>query len=455
MNLIFRLFFILVFFAIRVEASAQPAFSTDALSNPKLYRAEIDQQLQITEVPVFAKQAASGKVLLENGYAKYLFKNPDEWPPLQGQKVIPTKVRVIFTKYPKDSAFWLTDYQWLLSKRLNALFSLDSNLNSKDIEYSILLQTDCDNEFETMQLFHGIEISYRLETQVKTAGHRTELDSKNQDMSLSNSKEFRPAEVRNKSSIKKLNQLMYKEKYSMDSTEYKALDRNDHWNNALLVMDWTGSMRGYGAEALMWQSMFEDSSGIEHCAFFNDGDRKKNRKKIIGNTGGIYLSKAKPVYSSVKMMRKVQSKGDGGDSPENDVEALITAIKNTPEAKEIILVADNNSCIRDYVLLSYINRPVHVILCGTQNGINHQYLNLAWRTGGSIHTETMDLDSIDVKLQSSQLVIDGVRFGLTPYNAIVPLNRAENNFAHCDRYIKPTKRKRAKRRKEPKCYFTE
>ena len=42
--------------------------------------------------------------------------------------------------------------------------------------------------------------------------------------------------------------------------------------------------------------------------------------------------------------------------------ALITAIKNTPEAKEIILVADNNSCIRDYVLLSYINRPVHVIL---------------------------------------------------------------------------------------------
>ena len=232
------------FFAIRVEASAQPAFSTDALSNPKLYRAEIDQQLQITEVPVFAKQAASGKVLLENGYAKYLFKNPDEWPPLQGQKVIPTKVRVIFTKYPKDSAFWLTDYQWLLSKRLNALFSLDSNLNSKDIEYSILLQTDCDNEFETMQLFHGIEISYRLETQVKTAGHRTELDSKNQDMSLSNSKEFRPAEVRNKSSIKKLNQLMYKEKYSMDSTVYKALDRNDHWNNALLVMDWTGSMRG-------------------------------------------------------------------------------------------------------------------------------------------------------------------------------------------------------------------
>lgn len=456
MNSIFRLFFVLMLSISQFDAVAQPAFSREALRNPVQYRSEIDEQLRITEVPIFTKKTSSGKVLLENGYAQYQFKNPDAWPPVQGQPVYPTAVRVIFTKYPKDSAFWLTDYQWLLSKRLDALFKLDSNLNSKHIAYSILLQTDCDNEFETMQLFHGIEISYQLEASANhVSDTKPEFSMNINSQALGDGRPMRPAEDRNKASIKKLNQLMYKEKYSMDSTIFKVLARNNDWSNALLVMDWTGSMRGYGAEALLWQSMFEDSSAIEHCAFFNDGDRKKNRKKIIGNTGGIYVSDAKPVYSSVKMMRKVQSRGDGGDSPENDIEALITAIKSTPETREVILVADNNSCIRDYVLLSYLNRPVHVILCGTRNGINHQYINLAWKTGGSIHTQTMDIDNIDHLLQTNTLVIEGVRYGLTPYNTIVPLNRAENNFAHCDRYIKPANRKRSKRRKEPKCYFTE
>ena len=153
---------------------AQQAFELEALQSPNRYKSNIEGQLKIIETAVFSEEPSENKVLLENGYAKYEFKNPDAWPPDQIGTYRPVAVRVIFTKYPRDSAFWLTDYQWLLSKRLTALFELDSNLNSTAIEYSILLQTDCDNEFETMQLFHGIEVSYEP---IKETIDVTEIDA--------------------------------------------------------------------------------------------------------------------------------------------------------------------------------------------------------------------------------------------------------------------------------------
>jgi hypothetical protein len=269
-----------------LNSLSQRAFEQLALSNPKQYRAEIEGKLPIIETPVLSSKESTNKLLLENGYAQYTIKNPDDWPPNQEGQFKATDVRVIFTKYPKDSAFWLTDYQWLLSKRLTALFDLDSNLNSLDINYSILLQTDCDNEFETMQLFHGIEITYEPLDD-------SDLNSKEFDDSITIALD--QIVMKNSSSIKRLKLLMYQKRYSMDSTVYKAIDRNRAWKNSLLIMDWTGSMYGHGAEALLWHALNEPISKIENAAFFNDGDKLKDRKKIIGYTGGIYSTKAKPV----------------------------------------------------------------------------------------------------------------------------------------------------------------
>jgi hypothetical protein len=430
-----------------LNSLSQRAFEQLALSNPKQYRAEIEGKLPIIETPVLSSKESTNKLLLENGYAQYTIKNPDDWPPNQEGQFKATDVRVIFTKYPKDSAFWLTDYQWLLSKRLTALFDLDSNLNSLDINYSILLQTDCDNEFETMQLFHGIEITYEPLDD-------SDLNSKEFDDSITIALD--QIVMKNSSSIKRLKLLMYQKRYSMDSTVYKAIDRNRAWKNSLLIMDWTGSMYGHGAEALLWHALNEPISKIENAAFFNDGDKLKDRKKIIGYTGGIYSTKAKPVDQAVKLMRRVEKKGNGGDSPENDMEAISESIKQVADEENVILVADNGSCIRDFVLQQCLTRPVHIILCNTKNGINPQYINLAWKSGGSLHTKKWDIHNIQELLEEDKLLLNGVKYVVSGNGWIMPANREDNYFAFCDQYYSYPKRVRPKKRqKEPDCYFTE
>lgn len=249
---------------------------------------------------------------------------------------------------------------------------------------------------------------------------------------------------------------MYQEKFDTDSTVFNVLDRNNQWQNAAIVMDWTGSVYGFGAEAMLWHAMHEDSSGIEYCTLFNDGNRTKNRKKIIGYTGGVYFQDAKPVSRVVKQFKRVQNKGKGGDSPENDVEALITSIQEFPKAESFILIADNYSCMRDFVLTRHVKKPIHIILVGKNEYINPQYLNLAWRTGGSIHTKDMDLTNINELVRTNSLVINGIKYTLTKNNQLMPENRSDYKFNYCNKYYVYPKRKQkaAKRRKDPECYFT-
>jgi hypothetical protein len=417
-----------------LTSQGQKAFSEEMLRNPKANKNAFAKRLKIVETPTFSPAAKPMEVLLENGYAQHRFKNPDTWP-LQGQKVQATEITIIFTKYPKDSAFWLTDYQWLLAKRISALFQLDSSLNSNRIKYSILLQTDCENEFETMQLFHGVQIKYELISSKSDASLIQAKSGSSLDDQADTPNSRGSSEVdRNKSTIKKLMQWMYDEKYSMDSSVFNVLERNQQWNNTLLVIDWTGSMYGYGAEAVLWHVLNEDKSRIAQCAFFNDGDGAKNRKKVLGSTGGIYTTSAMPSASILKTMRKSQRRGSGGDSPENDLEAIIKACAENPALEEIILIADNNSCIRDFILWEQVKKPVHIILCGTKNGVNHQYLNLAWKTGGSIHTKNLDFGNIDQRLQQDLLIVNDIRYTLTANNVILPVDRQLNFFGHCNRF---------------------
>ena len=424
---------------------SQRAFEEASLSNPRKYKNEVEGKLKITEIPVFSTLESNKKILLENGYAKYTIRNPTAWPPNQTKQVKATEIKVIFTKYPKDSAYWLTDYQWLLSKRLKALFEIDSNLNSIDIDYSILLQTDCDNEFETMQLFHGIEIAF-----VPIADEHANNQKFEDTVIVS----IEQTTMQNSQSIKRLKLLMYQKRYSMDSTVYKAIDRNRNWKKSLLIMDWTGSMYGPGSEALLWHALNEPISSIEHIAFFNDGDKLKNRKKIIGYTGGIYYTEAKPIAKAVKLMRRVEKKGNGGDSPENDMEAITESTEQAMGEEDVILIADNGSCIRDFVLQQCLFKPVHVILCNTKNGINPQYINLAWKSGGSIHTKDWDVYNLDELLIENKLILNGIHYVLTQGGWIMPANRDHNYFAFCDEYyIYPKRSKTKKKQKKPECFF--
>jgi hypothetical protein len=68
------------------------------------------------------------------------------------------------------------------------------------------------------------------------------------------------------------------------------------------------------------------------------------------------------------------------------------------------LLADDSD-MRDIKLLKRIRKPVHVIICGTKKGINAQYLQLAYRTKGSVHTANNDVDMRTIR-DGQQIVLD-------------------------------------------------
>lgn len=432
--------------ALSFSLMGQQKFSDEMLQNPGLYSKEFESMFELTEIPIYSPVSGEQEVILENGYAQYEFRNANDWPPQSGE-IKPLEVTVIFTKYPKHKSFWLTDYHWLLAKRLETLFALDERFNDESVEYKILLQTDCDNEPEAMQLFHGMKLKYEPIVKEQPA-----VLVEKQDQSIQASGSV------NKTAIKKLERFQNEYPEFRDSTVYHALDRNN-WQNSTLVIDWTGSMYPFGTQGFRWHIENAGKSGIKQIAMFNDGDRTRDRKKVLGYTGGIYMEKATPVMRPLKLLSKVKRRGDGGDSPENDIEALYTAMSNAPESEQIILIADNNSCIRDFALIRSLSRPVHIILCNADRGINPQYVNLAWKTGGSLHTDSLDIENIASMVFSDSLEIAGVRYTMTFNNLLMPIERQENAYRWCDRYYSLSHRKRKQiirkqRKNDPKCYFT-
>ncbi|MFI5222414.1 MAG: toxin-antitoxin system YwqK family antitoxin, partial [Bacteroidia bacterium] len=181
-----------------------------------------------------------------------------------------------------------------------------------------------------------------------------------------------------------------------DSTIFKVFKRNPQWKRVLMVVDMTGSMFPYIGQLLVWYKQNYETEKIKHYVLFNDGDNMPDDKKIIGQTGGVHAFDAKDFKKFKKDVDDVRKLGEGGDDPENDLEAVLTAITLYRDYTDLVLVADDSD-IRDMKLLKRIRKPVHVILCGTKRGINHQYLEVAYRTKGSIHTTFNDVNMKTIK----------------------------------------------------------
>ena len=190
------------------------------------------------------------------------------------------------------------------------------------------------------------------------------------------------------------NQSLYK-----DSTVLNAFKRNKSWSNFIVVTDVTGSMSPYSAQVFVWLKAQVESSSGKCFVFFNDGDEKPSRKKVPLKTKGIYISKTNDLESVIYAASTCMNNGGGGgENLENDIEAIIEGIKEYDQANEVILIADNMESMRDYKHLYRINKPVHIILCGAEHGVNIQYLDLARQTKGSVHTKKSDVYQLqDIK----------------------------------------------------------
>ena len=195
-----------------------------------------------------------------------------------------------------------------------------------------------------------------------------------------------------------------------DQTVYKAFSENPQWNNILVVSDFTGSMSPYNQQLLLWFKLnLSEQKKFRHFTFFNDGDKKNDRMKIIGKTGGIYHSDSVSFSSVEKLIDRVLSNSNGGgDTPENDMEAILSGMNQCKDCKDIVWIADNRATPRDLSLMSKIGKPVHVILCGAEGGVNPRILDFVYRNKGTLHTLDEQMNNL-ASLKEGQVVSIGSR----------------------------------------------
>lgn len=387
-------------------------FDYNLLDNPTTDKRKFESYFKTLETKQVKPRAQKSTVALENGYAQYKIKNPEAWTKLKDKNKA-TQIEVVYTKYPKDLQFWLTPYHDLLANRLKALFEVDPDLNDVSIKFVMVLQTDCETDEQARKMWHGVLIRYRPMT-------KEELKQKQAEESEDGDKESVPGMPGGFSTVKRFIKSvggMY------DSVIYKVLDRNTQWKDLLLVSDWTGSNYQYAAQSIYWHMLNTDKSGIKYFAFFNDGDDKSEFDKKIGETGGLYFAPASNTRKVVTTFKTSMRKGLGGEIPENDVEAIVKSLEQYPDAETVVLVADN-SPFRDFELIEKIKVPVHVILQGAEWGINPQYINLAYLTGGSLHTLKKDYTADFLAKGDSLITIEGYKFSLnTTHNLYQCSNR--------------------------------
>lgn len=339
------------------------------------------------EVPYYRIDRSVSYSILHMGYASAEIRDAELWN--RSNKNI-TEVDIVFTAYPRNRQDWLTDYDWLLNRRIQNLQELEPALkNNPAIKWNFILQTSCKNAQEAGRMFHGAVIKYN---RAGPMGKPTTISGQGGV----------------KEELAAINQTIETVAYGLtgfeDSVVFKTFSRNE-WKKMLIVNDWTGSMYPYGAQAILWHRINFEKNAVKYFIFFNDGNQKLDRQKRIGNTGGIYYSPPDSIEYLLKVMKLVAKRGNGGDIPENNIEALLKAIRLFRGYDELVMIADNNAGVRDMILLDRVSRPVRVVLCGVTKDqpVHPHYLEIARATGGSVHTLEEDIAGLH-QLQEGQTV---------------------------------------------------
>lgn len=294
-------------------------------------------------------------------------------------------VTYIFTQFKSTPSF---DQRQLNLNRMRRLYDVASYLFTDErIHWNVLEQVAPKSRDEASAQYHGFILFYEDMSRYATF-----------------------AEVRNQ--LDSINIVNYRPKSKEDTLVQTIFERNEDWKRMNVICDLTGSMSPYTAQLLMWFKANLDNKRIINFVFFNDGDDLMNSRKRPNRTGGIYTVVPSDMDELLRVVEECMLGGAGGDLMENDIEALLRGIESCRHCAEVILIADNLSPMRDYGLMNRIRRPVRVVLCGTQLGINTQYLDLARETRGSIHTIDQDIFDLDDLRNGDQITINGDTYEL-------------------------------------------
>lgn len=293
-------------------------------------------------------------------------------------------VDLVYTEFRRSERFnqpKLNRYRLeSLKKVMPELFKLEN------VQWNIIEQTGADNQPDAEKLFHGFV--------------------------------FNLTEARGAEDIEYIEDVVNNQIEIEDSTVLNVFNRNK-WDKMLITADLTGSMSPYVGQVLLWFKLNETDKKAKYFMFFNDGDLTPDEDKKVGKVGGLYASPATNYKDIENLAFKTIRNGDGGDWQENDIEALYNGIKNCPECQDIILIADNDSPIRDFSMTVMIKKPVRIILCGVDDYINPQYLNLAKATKGSVHTMEEDITNLMEMKEGETIEVKGKTYKIYKGNFVV------------------------------------
>lgn len=323
-----------------------------------------------------------GSIVIEMSYGKTDYLTPAEKQIIEKAQLL--QVHLVYTDYPKNE-----DFMALNRSRIKVVENVRPSIVSDTlVKWKLIRQTDCNSEEEAKGLFHGIVIFYRI------------TEFREEVMQLNT---FIP------STLNASDKTSFFQK-TKDSTVFHVLNEKK-WSDIAVIADFTSSMYPYSTQVLMWFLLNTDQQKISDIIFFNDGDLKPDDKKVDGTTGGLYYEHSVNFKDVRNLAFRTANNGIGGDDlEENDLEAILYAMKKAPDVKEYVLIADNNAPPRDMSLLSKIKKPVHIILCGTNGTIELAYLKLARATGGSIHTMEEDLENIASMKEGQEFEFNGVQY---------------------------------------------
>ena len=278
------------------------------------------------------------------------------------------EVNLYYTDYPKGA-----NLDQLNTDRIRNLAEFFPAILADSVTLNVIRQMDCSTRAEANQMFHGFEVI----TNVK----------KSKDLAYVHLRSNRVEPV------------------------VSAVMERHEWEDLLLIADLTNSMIPYVSQLMLWIKLNIKDNNIRQFVFFNDGNGRPARFKKIGATGGIHKSTSQNYEFIERMARAAISLCRSNfDVPENDVEGVLVGLHFCPDCSNVVLIADNNSDMRDYELIQKINRPIKVILCGVKDQINTEYLDLARATGGSVHTMEEDLEALTQLNEGDYFDIKGQRF---------------------------------------------
>lgn len=177
--------------------------------------------------------------------------------------------------------------------------------------------------------------------------------------------------------------------------EFQILTGKNWLGKYAVLVDVTGSMTPYTAQVMLWMKHSNSCLNNGKVVFFNDGNEAPDMLKRIGFSGGLHFAESHTFDTVYSTMKTAMRRGDGGDIPENNIEALIAAQKRWPSLDSFIMIADNNAPIKDIALLKQITKPVNIILCGVHNKIHPHYVELAAKTNGRIYTIDAEITNLN------------------------------------------------------------